>query len=145
LLEHHAASGHYVQSYSSSYWIDNLGFITDGKLAAIFIKTSLGVFQLAGHLLHIPTSTWHRSFCRRCRVLKKKLSYHHHRAINKFSGAVAGEEIRLLQGEFHMHILYFVLSFALLYFDLHHFIKNTKKLVSFIVVALLLLVHYVVP
>jgi hypothetical protein len=84
-------------------------------------------------------------FCRRCCVLKKKLSQHHHRVINKFSGAVAGEERRLLQGEFRMHILYFVLSFALLYFYLHHFIKNTKKLVSFIVVALLLLVHYVVP
>jgi hypothetical protein len=28
---------------------------------------------------------------------------------------------------------------------LHHFIKNTKKIVSFIVVTLLLLVHYVVP
>jgi hypothetical protein len=26
-----------------SYWIDNLGFITEGKLAAIFIKLSLGV------------------------------------------------------------------------------------------------------
>jgi hypothetical protein len=26
-----------------SYWIDNLGFITEGKLAAIFIKSSLGV------------------------------------------------------------------------------------------------------
>jgi hypothetical protein len=26
-----------------SYWIDNLGFITEGKLAAIFIKPSLGV------------------------------------------------------------------------------------------------------
>jgi hypothetical protein len=25
-----------------SYWIDNLGFITEGKLAAIFIKPSLG-------------------------------------------------------------------------------------------------------
>jgi hypothetical protein len=24
---------------SLSYWIDNLGFITEGKLAAIFIKT----------------------------------------------------------------------------------------------------------
>jgi hypothetical protein len=34
---------------------------------------------------------------------------------------------RLLQGEFHTHILYFVLSFALLYFCLHRFIKNTKK------------------
>jgi hypothetical protein len=26
-----------------SYWIDYLGFITEGKLAAIFIKPSLGV------------------------------------------------------------------------------------------------------
>jgi hypothetical protein len=28
-----------------SYWIDNLGFITEGKLAAIFIKPSLGVYN----------------------------------------------------------------------------------------------------
>jgi hypothetical protein len=28
---------------SFSYWIDNLGFITERKLAAIFIKPSLGV------------------------------------------------------------------------------------------------------
>jgi hypothetical protein len=40
---------------------------------------------------------------------------------------------RLLQGEFCTHILYFILSFALIYFCLHRFIKNTKKLVSFIV------------
>jgi hypothetical protein len=46
---------------------------------------------------------------------------------------------RLLQGEFHTHILYFVLSFALLYFYLHRFIKNTKKLVSLIVVFTCLL------
>jgi hypothetical protein len=31
-------------------------------------------------------------FYRRCRVLKKKLPHHHHRALNKFSGAIAGEE-----------------------------------------------------
>jgi hypothetical protein len=55
-----------------------------------------------------------------------------------------GGKRRLLQGEFPTHILYFVLSFALLYFYLHRFIKNTEKLVSFIVVTLLLLVHYVV-
>jgi len=34
---------------------------------------------------------------------------------------------RLLQGEFRTHILYFVLSFALLYFCLHRFIKKTHK------------------
>jgi hypothetical protein len=52
---------------------------------------------------------------------------------------------RLLQGKFRTHILYFVLSFALLYFYLHHYIKNIKKLVSFIVIILLLLVHDVLP
>jgi hypothetical protein len=36
---------------------------------------------------------------------------------------------RLLQGEFRTHILYFVLSFVLLYFFyLHHFIKKYKKI-----------------
>jgi hypothetical protein len=30
-------------SLAFSYWIDNLGFITEGKLAAILIKPSLGV------------------------------------------------------------------------------------------------------
>jgi hypothetical protein len=30
-------------SLAFSSWIDNLGFITEGKLAAIFIKPSLGV------------------------------------------------------------------------------------------------------
>jgi hypothetical protein len=85
-----------------------------------------------------PCQLGSRSFCRRCRVLKKKLSHHHHRAINKFSGAVAGEERRLLQGEFRTHILYFVLSFALFYFCLHRFIKNPKKIESFIVVISLL-------
>jgi hypothetical protein len=55
-----------------------------------------------------------------------------------FSGAVAGEEEDFCKGSFRMHILYFVLSFALLYFYLHHFIKNPKKLVSFIVVISLL-------
>jgi hypothetical protein len=44
-----------------------------------------------------------------------------------------------LQGEFCTHILYFVLSFALLNFYLHRFIKTTKKLVSFIVVFTCLL------
>jgi hypothetical protein len=44
------------------------------------------------------------------------------------------------RGVFRMHILYFVLSFALLYlFYLHHFIKNPKKLESFVVVFTCLL------
>jgi hypothetical protein len=38
-------------------------------------------------------------------------TYH---AINKFSGAVAGEEEDFCKGSFRTHILYFVLRFALL-------------------------------
>jgi hypothetical protein len=44
-----------------------------------------------------------------------------------FSGPVAREERRLLQGEFRTHILYFVLSFALLYYYLHHLSKTQKN------------------
>jgi hypothetical protein len=52
-----------------------------------------------------------------------------------FSGTIAGEEEEdFCEGSFHMHILYFILSFALLYFYLHRFIKNPKKLESFVVV-----------
>jgi hypothetical protein len=74
-----------------SYWIDNLGFITEGKLAAIFIKTFSWDF---------PTG---RSFTTRNQVFW----HHHHRAINKFSGAVAGEEEDFCKGSFRTHILYF--------------------------------------
>jgi hypothetical protein len=90
-----------------------LGFVTEGKLAAIFIKPSLGVsnWPVIYIINYTPTVFWHHStprhqqvFWRRCRGKR-----------------------RLLQGEFHTHILYFVLSFALLYFYLHHFIENTKK------------------
>jgi hypothetical protein len=53
----------------------------------------------------------------------------------EFSGAVAGEEEEdFYEGSFRTHILCFVLSFALLYFYLHRFIKNPKKLESLIVV-----------
>jgi hypothetical protein len=37
-------------SLAFSCWIDNLSFLLREKLAAIFIKPSVGVFQLAGHL-----------------------------------------------------------------------------------------------
>jgi hypothetical protein len=103
---------------SSSYWIDNLGFLLREKLAAIFITPCSWGLQLAGHLLHtiklshiIITMPLTSFFWRRCRGGR-----------------------RLLQGEFCTHILYFVLSFALLYFYLHCFIKNPTKLVSFVVV-----------
>jgi hypothetical protein len=101
-------------------WTDKPWFLTEGKLAAVLIKPSSWGSQLDGDL-HYHTPPQQIFFWHRCRGKR-----------------------RLLQGEFRTHILYFVLSFALLYFYLHRFIKNTKTLVSLIVVTLLLLVHYVV-
>jgi hypothetical protein len=48
-------------------------------------------------------------------------------------------ERRLLQGESRTHNLLFCFCFALFYFYLYRFIKNTKKLVSFIVAFIYLL------
>jgi hypothetical protein len=66
-----------------------------------------------------------------------------HQATNLLA-PLPGKKKTSARGFLHAHPLFF-LSFALLYFYLHRFIKNTKKLVSFIVVTLLLLVHYFVP
>jgi hypothetical protein len=103
-------------------WIRQTLVSSEGKLVALLIIPSSWGSQLDGDLHQHRTTTSNKVFWCRCRGKR-----------------------RLLQGEFHTHILYFVLSFALLYFYLFHFIKNTKKLVSFIVVTLLILVHYVVP
>jgi hypothetical protein len=84
----------------------NLGFFLTEKLVAVLIIPSSWGSQLDGDLHH-HHHTKQRFFWRRCRGKR-----------------------RLLQGEFRMHILYFVLSFALLYFYLLHFIKNTQKIVS---------------
>jgi hypothetical protein len=59
------------------------------------------------------------------------VNINHTASIKDFSGAVAGEEEDFCEGSFRTHILYFVLSFALLYFYLRRFIKNTKKLVLY--------------
>jgi hypothetical protein len=64
-----------------------------------------------------------------------------HQAI--FLAPLPGKKKISAKGVSHAHPL-LCFSFALLYFYLHHFIKNTKRLVSFIAVTLLLLVHYVV-
>jgi hypothetical protein len=101
-------------------WTDNTWFLTEGKFAAILIIPSSWGSQLDGDL-HQHLRKQQEFFWRRCR-----------------------EKRRLLQGEFRTHILFFGLVLLLLYFYLHIFIKNTKKLVSFIVVISLLLVHYVV-
>jgi hypothetical protein len=98
---------------SFSYWIDYLGFITEGKLATIFIKPSLGVSNWPVILLHQQTQS---SFLASSSPRHQQVFWHRCRG-----------KRRLLQGKFRTHILYFVLSFALLYFYLHRFIKNTKN------------------
>jgi hypothetical protein len=115
--ECHEASKHHLLKFGFLLLVRlNLGFIAEGRLAIVLIIPSSWGSQRA-----ILTS--HQAvFWRRCR----------------------GER-RLLQGESRTHNLLLCFCFALFYFYLHRFIKNTKKLVSFIVVTLLLLVHYVVP
>jgi hypothetical protein len=67
-------------SLAFSYWIDNLGFLLREKLAAIFIKPSLGVSQLADYYRAINSNQ--DIFWRRCRGKR-----------------------RLMRGEFRTHIL----------------------------------------
>jgi hypothetical protein len=45
-----------------SYWIDYLGFITEGKFAAIFIKPSLGVSNWPVIYYTFPRQLGNRSF-----------------------------------------------------------------------------------
>jgi hypothetical protein len=68
-----------------------------------------------------------------------------HRHNKDFSGAVAGEKEDFCKGSFARTSFTLFIVFLLLYFYLLRFNKNTKKLVSFIIVTLLILVHYVVP
>jgi hypothetical protein len=102
-------------------WTDKPWFLTEGKLLLYSSYLPLGVPNWT--VIHINRTA----------------------TSNNFMAPLPGKRKTSAKGEFRTHILYFVLSFALLYFYLHHFIKNTKKLVSFIVVICLLLVHYVVP
>jgi hypothetical protein len=115
--ECHEASKHHLLKFGCLLLVRlNLGFITEGRLATVLIIPSSWGSQRA-------VLTGHQAvFWRRCRGGR-----------------------RLLQGESRTHNLLLCFCFALFYFCLHHFIKNIKKLVSFIVVTLLLLVHYVVP
>jgi hypothetical protein len=89
-----------------SYWIDKPRFLTEGKFATVLIIPSSWGSQLGGHPARIKLIFWRRCW----------------------------EKRRLLQGEFRTHILYFVLVLLYFIFTCIIFIKNTKKIVSFIVV-----------
>jgi hypothetical protein len=96
-------------SLAFSYWIDYLGFITEGRLVAVLIIPSLGVPNWS--VIYIINTA----------------------PSSKFSGAVAREREDFCKGSLARTIFYFFFSLALFYFCLHLFIKNTKKVVSFIV------------
>jgi hypothetical protein len=97
-----------------SYWFDKPRFFTEGKLVALLIIPSLGVPNWS--VIYINTAP--QSSCLLASLPgKKKIS---------------------ARGVSHAHPL-LCFSFASLYFFLHHFIKNTKKLVSFIVAFIYLL------
>jgi hypothetical protein len=105
--ECHEASKHHLLKFGFLLLVRfNLGFTTEGRLAVVLIIPSSWGSQQA-----ILTSN-QRVFWRCCR-----------------------EGRRLLQGESLMHNLLLCFCFALFYFCLHRFIKNTKKLASFIVVT----------
>jgi hypothetical protein len=86
-------------SLAFSYWIDDLGFITEGKLDAVLITPSLGVPNWSVIYI-INTAPWHR-----CR----------------------GER-RLLQGESRTHNLLFCLLFCFTLFLLVSFYQKYKKI-----------------
>jgi hypothetical protein len=92
---------------SFSNWFDKPWFHTEGRLADVLITPSLGVSNWAV-IYKTPTSTPHHQqvFGHRCR-----------------------EKRRFLQGESLASNLLLCYCFALFYFCLHLFIKNTKKIV----------------
>jgi hypothetical protein len=97
----------------------NLGFITEGNLLLCSSYLPLGVPNW------VPTTHHQAFFWRRC-----------------------WGERGFLQGESLASNLFTLLLFcllSLLYFCLHLFVENTKKIVPFIVGISLLLAHYVVP
>jgi hypothetical protein len=100
-----------------SYWFDKPRFLIEEKTYCCAHHTFSWGSQLGALTPHHQAFFWRRS---------------------------RGER-RFLQGESLTLNLLLFSCFALFYLYLHHFIKNTKKLVSFIVVTSLLLVHYVVP
>jgi hypothetical protein len=108
-------------SLALSYWIDYLGFITEGKLVVVLITPSLGVPNWSViYIINTAPST-------------------------SFLAPLLGREKTSARGV--LHAQYFTLFIVFLYFIFACVVlsKIQKKLVSFIVVTLLLLVHYIVP
>jgi hypothetical protein len=114
----------------------NLGFLSEGKFAAIFITPFSWGSQRAGHLPRINDIFW-----RHCRGLEKK-KLPRQLGTSIFSGTVAGEEVEdFCEGSFlHTHpLLYYCFALLYLFLPASFFSKNPKKLESLVVVFTYLL------
>jgi hypothetical protein len=122
LLECHEASKHHLLKFGF-FLLDsiNLGFLLRERLATVLIIPSSWGSQLGSYPARIKQFFW-----RRCRGLKKKNKFPRQLGTSCFSSAIAGEKEDFCKGSLHAHPL-LCFSFALLYFCLHHFIKNTKN------------------
>jgi hypothetical protein len=128
--------------------IDIPWFLTEGKYLPLCSSYFLlGVSQLSGHNNHQLHASHQALFWHCCRGLKKnKLPHQLHILTSTwhqqaFSGAVAGEEVEgLCKGSFsHAHPLHFLLFCFNLFLLASFYIKNPKKLESFVVVFTCLL------
>jgi hypothetical protein len=132
---------------SLSYWIDYLGFITEGKLAAIFIKTFSWGFP-TGRSFYFINSAPSSFLALLPGTTKKKKKLPHQLSASKthqvFCRRCRGER-RLLRGEFsHAHpLLCFKFCFTL--FLLASFYQKPKKTRILGSCYFFTLVHYVVP
>jgi hypothetical protein len=90
-------------SLAFSYWIDYLGFRTEGRLAAVLIIPSLGVPNWS--VIYIINTA----------------------PSSKFSSTITREKEDFSKRSLARTIFYFVFSFALLYFCLHLLSKTQKN------------------
>jgi hypothetical protein len=102
-------------------WTIKPWFLTEEKLAAVLIILSSWDSQLVSHF------------------------HHHHRSHQAIFLAPLPGKNKTSAREFRRHILYFVLSSALLYFTCVILYQKHKKFSFLLAVTLLLLVHHVIP
>jgi hypothetical protein len=95
-----------------SYWFDKPRFLTEGRLATVLIIPSSWGSQLGASNWHHQSSN--QVFWRRCWGTKKNNLPRQLGAVNKFSGAVAGEKEDFCKGSFTCTS--FTLFIVLLYF-----------------------------
>jgi hypothetical protein len=92
----------------------NLGFTTEGRLAAVFIIPSLGVPNWSVIYINTAPSTSFLAPLSGNEEEEAPTSTTRQQNINKFSGVIAGEKEDFCKGNLARTIFYFV--FVLLYF-----------------------------